>query len=86
MNKKAFVEKTANIILLICAVVAIFAVCAITLYMFIKGTPALKEVGVSDLLFGTIWKPTASNPSFGIGYIICADRITYSCIFVRNGW
>ena len=68
MKKKAFIEKTANIILLICAVVAIFAVCAITLYMFIKGTPALKEVGVSDLLFGTIWKPTASNPSFGIGY------------------
>ena len=53
-------------VFLICAVAAIFAVCAITIYMFIKGTPALKEVGVSDLLFGTIWKPTASNPSFGI--------------------
>lgn len=75
MKKKAFVEKTANIILLICAVVAIFAVCAITLYMFIKGTPALKEVGVSDLLFGTIWKPTASNPSFGIGYIILTSIV-----------
>lgn len=50
MKKKAFIEKTAKIIFLICAVVAIFAVCAITLYMFIKGTPALKEVGVYDLL------------------------------------
>lgn len=75
MKKKAFIEKTANIILQICAVVAIFAVCAITLYMFIKGTPALKEVGVSDLLFGTIWKPTASNPSFGIGYIILTSIV-----------
>ena len=75
MKKKAFIEKTANIILLICAVVALFAVCAITLYMFIKGTPALKEVGGSDLLFGTIWKPTASNPSFGIGYIILTSIV-----------
>lgn len=75
MKKKAFIEKTANIIFLICAVVAIFAVCAITLYMFIKGTPALKEVGVYDLLFGTIWKPTASSPSFGIGYIILTSIV-----------
>ena len=75
MKKKAFIEKTAKNIFLICAVVAIFAVCAITLYMFIKGTPALIEVGVSDLLFGTIWKPTASSPSFGIGYIILTSIV-----------
>ena len=75
MKKKAFIERTANIIFLLCAVVAIFAVCALTLYMFIKGTPALKEVGVSDLLFGTIWKPTASSPSFGIGYIILTSIV-----------
>lgn len=75
MNKKAFIEKTAKMVFLICAVAAIFAVCAITIYMFIKGTPALKEVGVSDLLFGTIWKPTASNPSFGIGYIILTSIV-----------
>ena len=43
MNKKAFIEKTAKMVFLICAVAAIFAVCAITIYMFIKGTPALKE-------------------------------------------
>ncbi|MCR5773421.1 MAG: phosphate ABC transporter permease subunit PstC [Butyrivibrio sp.] len=75
MNKKAIIEKTANLIFLICAVVAIFAVCAITLYMFIKGTPALKEVGVCDLLFGTVWKPTASSPSYGIGYIILTSFV-----------
>ena len=70
MKKKAFIEKTANIIFLVCAVVAIFAVCVISIYMFIKGIPALKKVGVFNLLFGTIWKPTASNPTFGTGYII----------------
>lgn len=75
MKKKALIEKTANIIFLIFAVVAIFAVCAITLYMFIKGTPAFNEVGVSDLLFGNIWKPTADNPSYGIGYIILTSIV-----------
>lgn len=75
MKKKAFIEKTANTIFLICAVMAIFAVCAITLYMIIKGTPALKEVGIFNLLFGTIWKPTAENPSYGIWYIILASLV-----------
>lgn len=75
MKKKAFVEKTAYIIFLICAIVAIFAVCAITIYMFLKGTPALKEVGFLDLLFGTSWKPTASTPSFGIGFIILTSIV-----------
>lgn len=75
MKKKAFIEELAKSIFLICAVVAIFAVCAITIYMFIKGTPALKEVGVSDLLFGKVWKPTASNPSYGIWYIILASLV-----------
>ena len=75
MNKKAFIEKTAKIIFLICAVVAIFAVCAITLYMFIKGAPALAQVGVFDLLFSSEWKPTAQTPAFGIGYIILSSVV-----------
>ena len=75
MKKKAFVEKTAKLIFLICAIVAIFAVCAITLYMFIKGVPALKEIGVLELLFGSVWKPTAATPSYGILYIILASVI-----------
>ena len=75
MKKKAFVEMAANSIFFFCAVVAIFAVSAITLYMLIKGAPALKEVGVFHLLFGTIWKPTANNPAFGIGYIILTSIV-----------
>ncbi|MCR4611617.1 MAG: phosphate ABC transporter permease subunit PstC [Lachnospiraceae bacterium] len=75
MSKKAIIEKTAKGIFLICAVIAIFAVCAITFYMFVKGTPALKEVGVFDLLFGNVWKPTASEPSYGILYIILASLV-----------
>ena len=73
MNNKAFVEKVAKTIFVVCAVVAIFAVVAITLYMFIKGIPALYEVGISELLFGTTWKPTADSPSYGIAFIILSS-------------
>lgn len=73
MKKKAIIENTARVIFLISAAIAIFAVCAITLYMILKGTPALKEIGVLDLLFSTVWKPTAENPSYGIFYIILAS-------------
>ncbi len=73
MKKKAFIENTAKSIFIICAVIAIFAVCAITFYMLMKGAPAIASVGVFDLLFGNVWKPTASNPSYGIWYIILAS-------------
>lgn len=73
MNKKALIEKVAKVIFVVCAVVAIFAVVAITLYMFIKGIPALYEVGISELLFGTTWKPTADSPSYGIALIILSS-------------
>lgn len=68
-------ERLARALLLICAVVAIFAVCAITLYLFAKGLPALHKVGVRELLFGTVWKPTAAEPSFGIAYIILSSIV-----------
>lgn len=68
-------ERLARALLLISAVVAIFAVCAITLYLFAKGLPALHEVGVGELLFGTVWKPTAAEPSFGIAYIILSSIV-----------
>ena len=83
MRRKAIIEKTANIIFLICAVIAIFAVCAITFYMFIKGTPALKQVGVTDLLFGSVWQPASENPSYGILYIILSSLVgTASAILI----
>lgn len=75
MRKKAIIEITAKCIFTLCAVLAIFAVCSITIYMFMKGTPTFQKVGVLDLLFGTKWAPTAENPSYGIFYIILASIV-----------
>ena len=70
MGKKYISETIAKIVFTIFAVVAIIAVCSITVYMIKLGTPALFEVGVLELLFGTEWKPTANNAMFGIFYVI----------------
>lgn len=68
-------EKIANYIFLLTAIVAVVSVLAITLYMFLKGAPAVFKVGASNLLFGTLWKPTAQEPSFGIAYIILSSIV-----------
>lgn len=75
MKQKAMIEKTARIVFLICGAIAIFAVGTITIYMFVKGTPALQEIGVSELLMNSKWAPTANHPSYGILYIILSSIV-----------
>ena len=68
-------EKIAEIVFLILGSIAVISVIAITLYMFLKGTPGFVKVGVRDLLFGSVWEPTTANPSYGIRYIIMSSII-----------
>ena len=72
---KNYMEKIAKGIMTLFAVVAIAAVFSITVYMIAIGTPALTKVGVIELLFGTEWKPTASEPEFGIFYVILTSVV-----------
>ena len=71
-SRKA-IERTATIIFFVCGIVAILAVAAITIYLIASGAPALGKVGILDILFGTVWSPTADDPSFGIAYLILAS-------------
>lgn len=59
---KSLVEKTAAIIFRGCAIVSIIAVVSITGYMIISGTPAIFKEGLLEILFGTVWAPTAADP------------------------
>lgn len=74
-KQKSAVEKAAQGIFTLCAFIAILAVASITAYMIMNGTPALFKVGVKEILFGTLWKPTAVGPSFGILYVILTSII-----------
>ena len=74
-KNKSAVEKTAHAIFTVCAFIAVMAVVSITAYMIMNGTPALFKVGITDILFGTVWKPTAAEPLYGIFYIILTSII-----------
>lgn len=85
---KSMIEKTAAMIVTGCAVVSIIAVISITMYMFISGTPAIFKVGLTDILFGRVWDPTAVDPQYGILYIILTSIVGVAlalCIGVPIG-
>lgn len=80
---KSTIEKTMTVVFTVCAFVAVAAVAAITLYMIFSGTPALAKVGVADILFDSVWNPTASEPSFGILYMILTSIVgTFLAILI----
>ncbi|MCD8157961.1 MAG: phosphate ABC transporter permease subunit PstC [Clostridiales bacterium] len=79
---KNFIEVLMKFIFFLCGMTAVTAVLAITLYMIISGTPALFKVGIIDMLFNTAWAPTASEPSFGIAYMILTSVIGTACAIV----
>ncbi len=55
-----------NILFFICGMASIACVVFITGYMIYSGLPAIFEIGLLEFLAGQVWKPTASEPSFGI--------------------
>lgn len=52
-------EGIMHALFLICACVSILAVVLICVYLFSTGIPAMSEIGVTDFLFGTKWKPSS---------------------------
>lgn len=65
---KSLVEKTMEIIFIVCGSVAVLAVATISVYMIISGAPVFSKVGVLDFLFSPVWDPNEGN--FGILNII----------------
>ncbi len=74
-KNKAAVETVAQIIFTVCAFFAVLAVISITAYMIISGTPAIFKVGIKEILFSTVWNPTATEPQYGILYVILTSII-----------
>lgn len=56
-SKSKMKEVTAKIIFIVCALFSIVAVLGITGYILYGSVPALREVGVFNFLFGTLWSP-----------------------------
>ncbi len=64
--RKNFLEKAMNLIFTICGFIALAFVAVITLFLLASGCPAIGEIGLYKFLFGTVWAPTAGEPSYGI--------------------
>lgn len=64
VNMQKVKESIMHTLFMICACVSILAVVLICVYLFANGIPAMAEIGFTDFLFGTKWKP--SSGSYGI--------------------
>jgi len=64
-------EKAIEMIFLTCACISILSVAVISIYLFVKGTPAIFEIGVFKFLTGTEWLPNSNR--FGILPMIIAS-------------
>lgn len=74
-KSKSIIELVMTIIFWVCGITSVVSVLAITIYMIVSGVPALQEIGLVDMLFGTEWAPTSSDPQFGILYMILTSIV-----------
>jgi len=72
-SRRKLIEQSSKVFLLLCALVSIIAVIAITLYIVNQGIPFFSQVNMKDFLFSFNWEPSASTPSYGIAAFILAS-------------
>lgn len=65
-KKKRFFETAIHGLFLILGLITVGFVLLITIYLVLSGIPAIREIGISDFLFGKEWASTAAEPSYGI--------------------
>lgn len=73
-------EKVASLCIHGFAAISILSVASITIYMLYSGLPALFKVGVTNILFKTLWQPTSGH--FGILYIILTSIVGTLCAVI----
>ena len=64
--KKKLLENIIHGIFLILGLITVGCVLMITIYLVISGIPAIKEIGLTDFLFGKEWASSADDPKYGI--------------------
>ena len=65
-TKQKAVETAVHGVFLILGLVTVACVLLITGYLVISGIPAIREIGLVEFLFGSIWASTAAEPKYGI--------------------
>ena len=65
-NKAKTIENAIHGVFLILGLITVGAVLLISIYLIISGIPAIKEIGLTNFLFGKEWVPTEAEAKFGI--------------------
>ena len=68
LRTRRAMEQAIHLIFLLCGIVAVGFVLCISVYLVISGLPAIREIGLTKVLFGKVWAPTnaTTGPQFGI--------------------
>lgn len=68
LRTRKAMEQAIHLIFLLCGIVAVGFVLCISVYLVISGLPAIREIGLTEFLFGKVWAPTnaTTGPQFGI--------------------
>ena len=65
MNPTSFgrnaLERFMSILFLLCGTVAVAFVLFISIYLLISGIPAIREIGLTNFFFGTVWSPNTEQ-------------------------
>ncbi len=64
--KKRLLENIVHGVFLILGLITVGCVLLITVYLVVSGIPAIREIGLTDFLFGREWEPTGDDPKYGI--------------------
>ncbi|NLJ58330.1 MAG: phosphate ABC transporter permease subunit PstC [Tissierellia bacterium] len=76
-------EKIMQAIFFLSALISVLAVLAICLFLFLRGIPAIAEIGISDFIFNETWGPTNKPPSYGIlSMIVGSIYVTAGAILI----
>lgn len=66
LKRRRLGEKAIEVLLFICASVAVITIILMTILIFKEGLPIFSSYGFTNFIFGTTWTPTTSDPQFGI--------------------
>lgn len=66
MKSRRKYEKYIELLFLLAGLVTVGFVLVITVYLFVSGIPAIKEIGIKNFLFNKKWASSATQPSYGI--------------------
>ena len=65
-HKSNIFEAVVHGIFLILGLITVGCVLLITIYLIISGSPAIRQIGLFQFLFGKKWASTAAQPEYGI--------------------